>query len=87
MADRTKLEARGRRRHRLGRQRGADQPGAGGAGLKVVCLDQGGWTMPEDHPHFAADWEWQRQNRGARSQHSPCFERRLSCREHDSRTR
>jgi 2-methyl-1,2-propanediol dehydrogenase len=33
----------------------------GQAGLKVVCLEQGGWTAPEDHPHFAADWEWQRQ--------------------------
>jgi choline dehydrogenase-like flavoprotein len=31
------------------------------AGLKVVCLEQGGWTAPEDHPHFSADWEWQRQ--------------------------
>ena len=35
----------------------------GEAGLKVVCLEQGGWTAPEDHPHFAADWEWQRQIR------------------------
>ena len=33
----------------------------GQAGLKVICLEQGGWTAPEDHPHFAADWEWQRQ--------------------------
>jgi 2-methyl-1,2-propanediol dehydrogenase len=33
----------------------------GSAGLKVVCLEQGGWTASEDHPHFAADWEWQRQ--------------------------
>ncbi|MBV9286457.1 MAG: GMC family oxidoreductase [Hyphomicrobiales bacterium] len=33
----------------------------GQAGLKVVCLEQGGWTAPDDHPHFAADWEWQRQ--------------------------
>ena len=22
------------------------------AGLRVVCLEQGGWTRPEDHPHF-----------------------------------
>ncbi|MBX3070485.1 MAG: GMC family oxidoreductase [Thermomicrobiales bacterium] len=32
------------------------------AGLKVVCLEQGGWTAPEDRPHFSADWEWQRLN-------------------------
>jgi choline dehydrogenase-like flavoprotein len=35
----------------------------GQAGLRVVCLEQGGWIMPEDHPHFSADWEWQRQKR------------------------
>src|SRR5689334_16265021 len=32
----------------------------GEAGLKVVCLEQGGWTEPADHPHFSPDWEWQR---------------------------
>ncbi|HEY6433294.1 MAG TPA: GMC family oxidoreductase, partial [Acetobacteraceae bacterium] len=32
-------------------------------GLKVVCLDQGGWTTPADHPHYARDFQWQRQNR------------------------
>lgn len=30
------------------------------AGLKVVCLEQGPWTRPEDHPHASPDWEWQR---------------------------
>jgi len=30
------------------------------AGLSVVCLEQGGWTRPEDHPHHRPDWEWQR---------------------------
>ena len=30
------------------------------AGLKVVCLEQGPWTRPEEHPHFSPDWEWQR---------------------------
>jgi len=35
----------------------------GQAGLRVVCLEQGGWTAPEDHPHYSADWEWQRQKR------------------------
>ena len=32
----------------------------GEAGLKVVCLEQGLWTEPADHPHFSPDWEWQR---------------------------
>jgi len=30
------------------------------AGLRVVCLEQGGWTRPEEHPHASPDWEWQR---------------------------
>ena len=30
-------------------------------GLKVVCLDQGGWTAPAEHPHYAPDFQWQRQ--------------------------
>ncbi len=30
------------------------------AGLKVVCLEQGPWTRPEDHPHDDPDWEWRR---------------------------
>ena len=34
-----------------------------GRGLKVVCLDQGGWTLPVDHPHFSRDFQFQRQNR------------------------
>ncbi len=34
-----------------------------GRGLKVVCLDQGGWTLPANHPHFSRDFQWQRQNR------------------------
>ena len=33
------------------------------AGLDVVCLEQGGWVAPEDHPHYSRDWEWQRQKR------------------------
>ncbi len=33
------------------------------AGLSVVCLEQGGWTRPEDHPHADPDWEWQRATR------------------------
>ncbi len=33
------------------------------AGLDVVCLEQGGWTAAEDHPHFSRDWEWQKQKR------------------------
>lgn len=30
------------------------------SGLSVVCLEQGPWTPPEDHPHYSSDWEWQR---------------------------
>ena len=33
----------------------------GEAGLDIVCLEQGGWVRPEDHPHQARDWEWQSQ--------------------------
>lgn len=33
------------------------------AGMRVVCLDQGGWTEPTQHPHFSADFVYQRQNR------------------------
>jgi len=30
------------------------------AGLDVVCLEQGSWVEAGDHPHFYADWTWQR---------------------------
>src|SRR5882757_7170953 len=33
------------------------------AGLDVVCLEQGGWIEPQDHPHHSADWQWQRRTR------------------------
>jgi len=33
------------------------------AGLRVVCLDQGGWTEPAQHPHYSDDFQYQRQNR------------------------
>nr|MBA2598565.1 GMC family oxidoreductase [Chloroflexia bacterium] len=33
------------------------------AGWRVVCLEQGGWTRPEDHPHASPDWDWQRATR------------------------
>lgn len=33
------------------------------AGLRVVCLDQGGWTEPAQHPHYSPDFVYQRQNR------------------------
>lgn len=33
------------------------------AGLRVVCLDQGGWTEPAQHPHYGEDFQYQRQNR------------------------
>ncbi len=32
------------------------------AGLRVVCLDQGGWTEPTQHPHYNKDFVYQRQN-------------------------
>ncbi len=32
------------------------------AGLKVVCLDQGGWTEPAQHPHYRRDFQYRRQN-------------------------
>ncbi|MGE3739708.1 MAG: GMC family oxidoreductase N-terminal domain-containing protein, partial [Geminicoccaceae bacterium] len=35
----------------------------GEAGLRVVCLEQGGWVEPEDHPHYSPDWQWQRRSR------------------------
>lgn len=31
------------------------------AGLDVVCLEQGPWVQPQDHPHASPDWQWQRQ--------------------------
>lgn len=30
------------------------------AGLDVVCLEQGSWVEPSDHPHYSGDWTWQR---------------------------
>ena len=30
------------------------------AGMKVVCLDQGGWVEPADLPHHQTDWELRR---------------------------
>ena len=33
------------------------------AGLRVVCLEQGGWTRPEDHPHYSPDWDYLRATR------------------------
>jgi choline dehydrogenase-like flavoprotein len=35
----------------------------GEAGLKVVCLEQGGWVGWNDHPHGHPDWQWQRKTR------------------------
>ena len=29
-------------------------------GLRVVCLDQGGWTPHEERPHYDEDWEYRR---------------------------
>ena len=30
------------------------------AGLDVLCLEQGAWVEPGDHPHYSSDWTWQR---------------------------
>jgi len=32
------------------------------AGLRIVCLDQGGWTEPARRPHHGADFVYRRQN-------------------------
>ena len=29
-------------------------------GLDVLCLEQGAWVEPGDHPHYSSDWTWQR---------------------------
>jgi len=34
-----------------------------GRGLKVVCLEQGGWTAPAEFPHFSGDFQWQREKK------------------------
>jgi choline dehydrogenase-like flavoprotein len=36
-----------------------------GRGVRVACLDQGGWVAPAEHPHYSPDYQWQRQNRWA----------------------
>ena len=28
-------------------------------GLRVVCLEQGGWVAPEHHPHESPEWEFE----------------------------
>lgn len=33
------------------------------AGLDVLCLEQGDWVEAGDHPHYSADWSWQRRTR------------------------
>jgi choline dehydrogenase-like flavoprotein len=32
----------------------------GEAGMKVVCLEQGDWVHPADHPHYHNEWETER---------------------------
>jgi choline dehydrogenase-like flavoprotein len=44
------------------------------AGLDVVCLEQGDWVEPGDHPHYSADWTWQRRtnwNSDVNKRHHP----------------
>ena len=26
----------------------------------MLCLEQGAWVEPGDHPHYSSDWTWQR---------------------------
>jgi choline dehydrogenase-like flavoprotein len=33
----------------------------GEAGINVVCLEQGDWVHPADHPHYHDEWETERQ--------------------------
>jgi choline dehydrogenase-like flavoprotein len=33
----------------------------GEAGIKVTCLEQGGWVHAVDHPHFHTEWEIEKQ--------------------------
>jgi 2-methyl-1,2-propanediol dehydrogenase len=44
------------------------------AGLDVVCLEQGAWVEPGDHPHYSSDWTWQRRtnwNSDVNKRHHP----------------
>ncbi len=29
-----------------------------GRGVRIVCLEQGPWVLPEDHPHYSDEWEF-----------------------------
>ena len=45
-----------------------------GAGLDVMCLEQGSWVEPGDHPHYSSDWTWQRRtnwNSDVNKRHHP----------------
>ena len=44
------------------------------AGLDVLCLEQGGWVEPSDHPHYSSNWAWQRRtnwNSDVNKRHHP----------------
>ena len=28
-------------------------------GVRVVCLEQGPWVLPGDHPHYSDEWEFE----------------------------
>ena len=30
-----------------------------GRGVRVVCLEQGPWVLPDDHPHYSDEWEFE----------------------------
>ena len=43
-------------------------------GLDVLCLEQGAWVEPGDHPHYSSDWTWQRRtnwNSDVNKRHHP----------------
>ena len=36
-------------------------------GARVVCLEQGPWVLPAEHPHYSNEWEFELQRRWGRS--------------------
>ena len=36
-------------------------------GVRVVCLEQGPWVLPSEHPHYSNEWEFELQRRWGRN--------------------
>ncbi len=36
-------------------------------GARVVCLEQGPWVLPSEHPHYSNEWEFELQRRWGRN--------------------